>query len=283
MADDIDNLARLRTEIDRIDDTVIDLLVERMGYVGAIAAAKGVGDGRLAIRPSREAAILRRLDGRADGKLPTDSVVRIWREIISAATSKQTPYAVAVQAPEAEPIAMERARSHFGMTTPLVRTETSDQALQLLLAGEVAVAALGLFDPEDRWWARLQPAELEGRQVFGRVPFVAKEGMGEAWLLGPVAPEPSGQDLSLVRIGTGPDFAPARLVEQLAKAGLPVRHLAVGPEGEGDGVVHLVEADGFFVANEDELAEATIVLRHELLHCTVLGAYPQGLAAGAAG
>ena len=42
MADDINDLARLRTEIDRIDDTVVDFLVERMVYVEAVAKAKGV-------------------------------------------------------------------------------------------------------------------------------------------------------------------------------------------------------------------------------------------------
>jgi chorismate mutase / prephenate dehydratase len=287
MADDINDLARLRTEIDRIDDTVVDLLVERMGYVEAVAKAKGVGDGRLAIRPAREAAILRRLTARAGSQMPASSVVRIWREIISAATSRQTPYSVVVQAPNGEAIAMERARSHFGMTTPLLHAETGERALQALDAGEAAVAVLGLFASRDRWWARLRPSSIHGRQIFGRVPFVAKEDMGQAWLFGPVTPEPSGRDLSLIRIGTGPDFSPDRLVEQLGKAGLPVRHLAFAADGGADsgeeGAAHLVEAEGFFVSNEAELAEATIVLRHELLHCMVLGAYPQGLTAGAAG
>jgi hypothetical protein len=114
------------------------------------------------------------------------------------------------------------------------------------------------------------------------VPFVEKAEAGQAWLLGPVMPEPSGTDQSLIRIGTGPDFSPERLVEQLDKAGLTVRHLAFVPDGGDDGAAHLVEADGFFLRNEGELAEALIALRHELLHCTVLGAYPRSLTVDAA-
>jgi chorismate mutase/prephenate dehydratase len=283
MADDINDLARLRTEIDRIDDTVVDLLVERMGYVEAVAKAKGVGDGRLAIRPAREAAILRRLSARAKGRLPAHAVVRVWREVISAATSRQTPYTAVVHAPGNDNVAMERARSHFGMTTPLTQADSSSQALAMLDAGSAQVAVLGLFDPEDRWWATLQPVPGEGHQVFGKVPFVARDGLGQAWLLGPVVPEPSDADLSLIRIGTGPDFSPASLVEQLSKAGLPARHLAFAPEVGNEGASHLIEATGFFLGNEAELAEALISLRHELLHCTVLGAYPQGLLADAVG
>lgn len=283
MADDLNNLARLRTEIDRIDDTVIDLLIERMAHVGAIALAKGVGDGRLAIRPAREADILRRLSARAAGRLPTEAIVRIWREIIGAATARQTPYTVVVQAPEDEAIAMERARSYFGMATSLLQARTSDEALAMLQEGAAQVAVLGLFDPEDRWWVKLRQPWMEGQHVFGRVPFVARDEMGDAWMFGPVTPEASGADLSLLRLETGPDFSPDRLAEQLGHAGLPVRHLAFAPDTGGDNALHLVEAEGFFMENEAGLAETLISLRHEVLHCTVLGAYPQGLTAATAG
>jgi hypothetical protein len=168
------------------------------------------------------------------------------------------------------------------MTTPLLHAETSRQALRALTAGEAKVAVLGLFDPEDRWWARLQQSLMEGRYVFGRVPFVTKDDVADAWLFGPVTPEPSGDDLSLLRLETGRDFDPQRLVDQLDKAGLAVRHLAFARDAGEEGAVHLVEAKGFFVGNEDRLAEALISLRHELLHCTVLGAYPQGLTVQAA-
>ena len=56
------DLASLRQEIDRIDDTIADLLMERLGVVRAVGHAKGdLKSNRLALRLSREAQMMRRL------------------------------------------------------------------------------------------------------------------------------------------------------------------------------------------------------------------------------
>ena len=72
----------LRREIDEIDDEMHDLLMRRTTVVDAIGALKK-SDGVPAIRPGREATILRRLITRHEGKFPRALVVRIWREILS--------------------------------------------------------------------------------------------------------------------------------------------------------------------------------------------------------
>ena len=61
----------LRREVDRLDDAMVDLLAERMRVVGAIARIKQpAATGLPAIRPGREASILRRLVERAGDRLP---------------------------------------------------------------------------------------------------------------------------------------------------------------------------------------------------------------------
>ena len=49
-----------------------------------------------AFRPGREAAILRRLLARHTGKLPPQTLVRMWREMLAGTTAMQTPVTVAV-------------------------------------------------------------------------------------------------------------------------------------------------------------------------------------------
>jgi murein tripeptide amidase MpaA len=168
------------------------------------------------------------------------------------------------------------------MVTPLIAASSSSDALRLLMAGDAKVAVLGLFDPEDRWWARLQPTLMEGRYVFGCVPFVAVDGMADAWLFGAVTPEASGDDLSLVRLEADLDVEPRRLVGRLAERGLQARHIAMVRGNEGM-AVHLVEVQGFLVGQEAELARTLAPVRQELLHFTVLGAYPRGLMNATAG
>jgi chorismate mutase len=282
MPDDLDDLARLRSEIDRIDDTIADLLIERMGHVDAIARAKGVGDGRIAIRPGREASILRRLTGRADKRLPAAAVVQIWREIISAATARQTPFAVAVQVAKGDAAALERARCHFGAVTPLLPAASSADALRSLIAGDAKVAVLGLSDPEDRWWARLQPTLMEGRYVFGHLPFMAADGLADAWLFGGVTPEPSGDDLTLVRLEARPGMSPDYLMARVGNGSAKMRHILVSRGSEND-EAHLVELPGFLIGKDEEISATLSAVRQELLHFMVLGAYPRGLVNGTAG
>ena len=90
-------LEDLRREIDRIDRAIVDLLIERTDVVRAIGEVKGDrADGRLAMRPAREAAILRRLVAQAGDRFPRRVLVRMWRELLAATTRQQTPVSLAV-------------------------------------------------------------------------------------------------------------------------------------------------------------------------------------------
>src|SRR5690242_5812086 len=85
-------LAGLRAEIDRLDEAIHDLLMERARVVEKVAAQGGKG--RVALRPGREADIVRRLLARHRGHLPARAVARIWRELLAATTAMQGPYIV---------------------------------------------------------------------------------------------------------------------------------------------------------------------------------------------
>ncbi|MBK3778512.1 chorismate mutase, partial [Azospirillum brasilense] len=119
----------LRREIDHIDDTIHDLLmrrtavVERVGVVKSqIEAAEGQVSGNpqtpIYLRPAREAVILRRLMARHAGSFPAMAVVRMWREMITAFTRLQGPFAVAVYAPEDPPGFWDGARGQFRPGVP---------------------------------------------------------------------------------------------------------------------------------------------------------------------
>jgi chorismate mutase len=66
-----ESLEALRREIDRIDDSLLDLIEQRLAASDSVAALKqSEGDGRLKLRPAREAAVLTRLVERADRASP---------------------------------------------------------------------------------------------------------------------------------------------------------------------------------------------------------------------
>ena len=88
-------LTDLRKEIDRIDEAMHQLLIERGEIIDRLIAVKRSQDsGTSAFRPAREAEMMRRLVKRHKGILPLDTVESIWRVIISTFTFVQAPFSV---------------------------------------------------------------------------------------------------------------------------------------------------------------------------------------------
>ena len=234
------DLAALRAEIDALDDALHDLLMRRAGVVARLAASRTKGSGP-ALRPGREAAILRRLLGRHQGALPRAALVRLWRELLAATTAMQTPTTIAACLPET---GIEVLRSHFGLAAPLLRCADEPAAFAAIDSGRAALLAL---PAGGRWWRTHVPKRLF---VTALLPFF---GAAEAavFLLSPAPPDASGDDRSLVRL-------PAAKLPLLAAHGLTPEILAE------DGDLALVALPGMIAAGDARLAA---------LGGTVLGCY----------
>jgi chorismate mutase/prephenate dehydratase len=240
-AADMPDLAALRAEIDELDDALHDLLMRRVQVVARLAASRAKGNGP-AIRPGREAAIIRRLLGRHAGPLPRGALVRLWRELLAATTTLQSPLSVAVWLPDA---GIEVLRSHLGLAAPVTRFGHEGQALAAFAAGKAALVAL---PASGRWWRTHFSSTLG---VTARLPFF---GAAETavFLLSPTPPDPSGDDRSLVRVPEG------RAEAALAEAGFEATLLR---RDEG---LALVELPGMIAPGDVRLAA---------LGATVLGSY----------
>src|SRR5437660_12472383 len=84
-------LADLRREIDRIDEAMHRLLMERGDIIDRLIAVKQNQETGSAFRPAREADMMRRLVERHEGILPIDTAESIWRVIIAPFTFFQAP------------------------------------------------------------------------------------------------------------------------------------------------------------------------------------------------
>src|SRR6266571_413552 len=91
---DIPSLPELRKEIDRIDEAMHRLLMERGQIIDQLIATKKTQESGSAFRPAREAEMMRRLVQRHEGILPLDTAESIWRVIIATFTHVQSPFAV---------------------------------------------------------------------------------------------------------------------------------------------------------------------------------------------
>ncbi|MBR0657273.1 chorismate mutase [Plastoroseomonas arctica] len=261
-------LATLRAEIDALDDALHDIVMRRAGIVARLAESRAKGAGP-ALRPGREAAILRRMLARHAGPLPRSALVRLWREIFAASTAMQSNFTVVAAADNEHADAVMRlTRAHFGGTTPIRAMTTVGQALAALLSGEAAIATLPAPEPEERedaaWWVRFDANSL---QVTARLPFLAEPGSHGVLVVSPTPPDPSGRDRTLLRIELTADFSHARLTRLLADAGIPAHSLQIRRTGEQ--ALALAEVAGFWEADDPRLKSLAG------LHVQRLGAYAE--------
>ena len=275
------NLDDLRREIDEIDDEMHDLLMRRTKVVDAIGALKK-SDGVPAIRPGREATILRRLIARHDGKFPRALVVRIWREILSGTTRLQVDFAVAVHVPESAPGLWDLARDHYGSCTPMTAFSTASQVLRAVTEGSASIGVLPLPQDGDGdpWWPHLVSADVQTPRVTARLPFAspgnARAGGLHALAIGRGAPEPTGADRSLLVIDTNREISRTRLFSVLKAGGLEQNFLAAVASAP-DAAANLIEFDGLVSPEGTLLQKALVPLGTAVDRVSLLGSYARPL------
>src|SRR5262247_363344 len=165
-------LADLRRDIDRIDEAMHRLLIERGEIIDRLIAVKRTEESGSAFRPAREAEMMRRLVERHRGILPLDTAESIWRVIIATFTHVQAPYAVHADLSAGEAVMRDSARFHFGFTVPFVAhvgaagvvAAVAESRGDLGLVPAFAVAGAGA------WWSALEFDSAP--KIIARLPFV---------------------------------------------------------------------------------------------------------------
>jgi chorismate mutase/prephenate dehydratase len=257
------DLGLLRAELDRIDDAMHGLLMDRAKVVEQVARAGKPA----AFRPGREAAIIRRLLERHEGHLPPQTIVRMWRELLAGTTAMQGVFSVAVCEPDGGTEFLQLSREHFGTLTPVRVHPSADQALTEVRQGAAAVAVLP-FPREggNGWWTGLLDDTARCLHVVARLPFwsIRTEGapVAQALVVAATSPDPSGSDRSLLGLQSSSAMTQAGLASALREAGFHAGPPVIHPRGNG--ALALAEVEGFVTDDDPRLGHSGWI---------VLGAY----------
>ena len=166
------SLAELRREIDRIDEAMHRLLMERGEIIDRLIATKQTQETGSAFRPARVADMMRRLVERHKGILPLDTAESIWRVIISTFTYVQAPFSIHADLSAGDAAMRDSARFHFGFTVPFVPhvgaasvvAAVSDSKGDLGLVPAFTTAGAGA------WWSALEFDSAP--KIIARLPFI---------------------------------------------------------------------------------------------------------------
>ena len=269
------DLLALRAELDGLDDALHDLMMRRAAVVARVGelAVKG----RVALRPGREAAIIRRLLARHTGRFAPGRLVQIWREMISGMTAIQGSFVLAVCAPDPASGYIAAAREHFGALIPLRIHRTPAQAIGAVSAGTASAAVLPLPAEDEpasaAWWTALLHRDDPRIHIVARLPFWAPrpEGTRElpALIVSVAPPDPSGADRSFLGLEVGMEQSRARLAQGLAEAGFEAGTTVLRRDPGAGAARVLVDVAGFVAEDDPRLAALAATLRPPV----VLGCY----------
>jgi chorismate mutase len=165
-------LADLRREIDRIDEGMHRLLMERGDIIDRLIATKKTAESGSAFRPAREADMMRRLVERHRGILPLDTAESIWRVIIATFTYVQAPFSVHADLSAGEAAMRDTARFHFGFTVPFVAHMGPGGAVAAVAASRGDIGLVPAAGGSSPWWTALEGDDAP--KIIARLPFVER-------------------------------------------------------------------------------------------------------------
>ena len=251
-----EDLEAIRRDIDAIDDGLLTLLERRFAASERVKAAKARTSKSPAspFRPAREAAIMRRLLARAQGRVPADVLVRLWRLILTASSQSQANVTIHIGKKLASSTTARLAiRDHFG-NVPVEEYRDDAQALMQLDSGSADIC---IVDTASAWVEPFLANHGSQVKVTGVLPVIqAKGDLPRMIIIGHSPAEASGDDHTII-------ISPGRLPRDFAPH-------PVWEAKSGDYRVSCVP--GFLSEHESPLA--SLVRSNPQLKLTVAGHYP---------
>jgi chorismate mutase len=257
------SLETLREEIDGIDGEIHRLIQRRAEIVATLGEIKKAQGGGNAMRPGREAQILRRLATAHKGAFPLAALFGVWRTMMTAFLRMQHPIEVRVVAGADSLDVWDAARIHFGAETPMQATTTAE-ALKAAAGSDRVLAALPAPSAQNDWWLSL---DQQGLKVLALLPFFDYASPSEAvFIVAPADPEPSGDDISWLRLDGRVEDLDRTIADARTKAGLELSLVAAyNPADRDSREQRLIAVDGYLAPSEDAFGKLqSLAMSHDV-------------------
>lgn len=268
-------LDELRTEINAIDLQLHELIRRRGALADEIAAIKR-RDGIEAVRPGREAMILRRLVERHEGHFSPGALLRIWREMIASITRMEmASYSVAVYAAGEDQGYWDLARDQFGSRTPMTAYGSPREVIAQVFEGAATLGVIPYPTEDDpgTWWPNL--CVPDAPRIVYRLPFFgrgnARGGASDgpdALAIGRLTPEATGDDRTALVLETAGGLSRTALTDIMTAANL--KPILLASRGAG-ARLHYAEVEGFVEPSDVRLR--ILDARDAVERISLIGAY----------
>lgn len=128
------DLSELRQNIDQVDSQIVDLLKQRSSYVREVGEIKKTDNAPIFV-PEREKALLEKIEALNGGVLPRQSLLSIYREIISCGYAQEGSLTIAYLGPPGT-WSHQAAFKQFGKSVTLIDRPNFADVFDMVERGE---------------------------------------------------------------------------------------------------------------------------------------------------
>lgn len=284
-------LSQYRSEIDEIDAQLLSLLEQRMKIVAKVRIIKQEHGEQFFVKSGREADMIKDLVAKADPILPRSMLVNIWRKIITSSNMLEQSLRIAIHNPNKLADYTYLLREYYSDFVPMI---THDSVNNVVLeieknSSQIAIFALPYAGSENNtddfgedWWINLANNKA-GLKVFAKIPLIDYDDQdrqsGKALELVAMAikkSEKSQQDRSLFCIELSNTISKSQLLAAMHENKIEGKILKSTKLKQVDDIIfYLVEAQGFFDENSEEIKKLTKAKIRPFVK--ILGVYPTGI------
>jgi len=271
------SLDLLRQEIDAIDIAIHDLIVKRGTIVEDIRKIKKRAGP--ALRPGREAAILRGLAAKHQGPFPLPALVCLWREMMGGFTHMQQPFSAAVYAPPDDDGWTRVARDQYGSLTPISALPSASACIRAVAEGAADIAVLPVpSDGEtESWWTLLMGEDDKIPQVVSRLPFLSAKQGEQALVVAPWPRDYSTNEASLVALRLGERASRSKIMAAMAAAGFTDALSLATMERDPTDCFHVIEVGDAVERKDPRIGVLKAQFGGILVEAHVIGGYARPL------
>jgi len=249
-------LLQLRSRIDDIDNSLINLLNQRIEVIREVGDYKKSINENFFIKSAREADMIKRLLTKAHPSIPKSIIVNIWRKIITCSNVLEQNINIAIHNPEKIVDYQYLIREYYGDFVPLVFYDSTSHIISEIEKKECQIGIFALPDEAQKkienWWINLANNQ-SGIKVFARIPMLDNSHHNlVAVAIKP--PEKSNEDLTLLTAEVSSEFSRYQVAEALTIANLKFKILQSAQlERVHNITFYLIEIDGFFEEQSPEV------------------------------
>ena len=183
------DLMRLRAQIDRVDQQILDLLLRRLQMAEQVAKAKP--NGASIFRPDREAQLLARLCAAAEPQLQP-VINAVWRAVISASIARQRPDFTILMTAESEQTARLFAAGQLSV-------KQTGMPLELCKQLATGTADIGIVEVDELNTIHSQLGLDLPVKIIAGLPLLRQpESVPTAFIVGSQLPDSTAQDCFVI-------------------------------------------------------------------------------------